>query len=232
MATGFGSQPLPYPPTVDGFPIGDPALGYLGQYLQQTVNAACEQIWDNEACPGRSTINHVFYDDPQTLFDDFRLPAIYIWRGKSHNERRADDLYLRTTTIEIAWIGEGAQEEIDGDRSPAKAAIAKAICSALYADCDPSWLVNGETSPLALLQGSSLSDACGFSRVSPNEESPQSFVFQRIEGAAPLPYYGFTMNIEVDEYWSRANTTRKPAKLNASSTTNAATAVVIHEDVP
>ena len=220
---GFGDEKLPYArPTDDTLPVGDPALGYLGQYLQAAVNAACEAIWDNLACPGRQTVKHLFFHDPKKLFDDLRLPAFYAWRGKATRKRVADDLYLKTTTIELAWIGEGAQEETLLTRDPVMNAIADAVDVALRNDSDRAWTLPGETDPVALINGTSISDACGFSRLVPTEQAAQEFIFQRIEDATPTPYYGFTIAVEADEYMAAKAKSAIPSKLNAKLSTNAA----------
>jgi hypothetical protein len=227
----FGNQTTPYPSTVDGFPVGDEALGLLGQFIRAGVNRICQAIWTNETCPGRQTIDHVFYHDPKKLFEENRLPALYIWRGKHSHSRLGDDLYKITSTIEIAWIAEGAQEHHLVLRDPAMNAIAKAIESIIDYDSDPAWINTGDTGALAAVVGSSISAACGFSRIMPTEEAPQEFIFQKIEDAQPLPYYGFTMAVEVDESMTLANRTRYPSKLNATGSPNGAPSIKFVEDV-
>jgi hypothetical protein len=232
----FGAVTFPVPVPAAGTVAGDPALGYLLAFLRASVNAACGEMWES-ICPGRveprSPIPFTFAHDPKKLFDDSRLPALYCWRGKSKRTRVADDLYRRTTDIQIVWINEPGQEEHTVViRDPAMNAISDAIDNAITGDRDPAWIVAGDADPLAAIHGSSLLDRCDFSRCQPVDDGPQELLFQRIEEAAPLPYYGFVMTVEVDEYQSKYATGIYPSKLNASAATNAAPPVPIRIDVP
>lgn len=180
---------------------GDPALGYLAQYLQLAVNAACDSMWGGDGvCPGRQTVGHVFMHDPKKLFEENRLPALYIWRGKSTRSRMADEMRKKTSSIQIAWINESASEDHLVARDNMMNAIADAIDMVISKDRDPEWKMPGDTDPLTVRRGSSLSKYCGWSRSQPSDDTPQELLFQRIEEAAPLPYYGFVMSVEVDEY--------------------------------
>jgi hypothetical protein len=230
-ATGF-----PVPEPTDGSVAGDPALGYVLAFLKSAVNSACGDMWE-VICPGRtetcSPILFTFARDPQKLFEDNRLPALYAWRGKSNRSRYGDDLYRRTSEIKLAWVNEPGQEDHLVTRDPAMNAIANAIDVALTGDRDPSWTIKGDSDPLAQLRGSSLSGACGFSRCQPTNDAPQELMFQRIEEAAPLPYYGFAMTVEVDEYQDKYGSwARYPARLNATQSTNGMPSVAIQQDVP
>lgn len=231
----FGALVFPAPEPETGFPAGDPGLGYLVAFLKAAVNADCGALWES-ICPGRGTASspvlYTFTHDPRKLFDELRLPALYVWRGKSTRARVGDDLYRRTTKVRVAWIHEPAQDEHLILRDPAMNAISDAIDIAISNDRHPSWVVTDDADPVAADRGSSLSAWCEFSRCQPTGDEPQELMFQRIEEAAPLPYYGFAMDIEIDEYPSRNPAGIQAAKLNATTTTNDGWVTKPVEDVP
>jgi hypothetical protein len=228
---GYGAQTIPVQCDTNET-VGDPSLGYIGKYLQAVLNDATGQAWSQNLCPNRNAVDFCFAHDPQLLFDESRLPALYVWRGKAAHSRKGDDLFLATTQIKIAWITESAQEEIAVSRSPMMTAMSNAIAVAINEDRDPAWILPSEVDPLALLKGTSISDVCGFSRFVPADSDPEEFVFQKIEDAQPLPYYGFVMTVEADEYYSPGNRTRKPTKLNATASTNGNAPNAIITQVP
>jgi hypothetical protein len=106
-----------------------------------------------------------------------------------------------TTRIEIGWISEASQEEHFRARDTAKHAIVKAIRRALLKQRDPSWVVRGDTDPAATSSGSLLNSWTGFERIWPKQSSPKAFTFERLGDEKPLPYYGFTLGIDVVEYF-------------------------------
>lgn len=216
----YGALVVPIDP-VDALAVaGDPALGFVLEFLKASVNSDCGIAWDS-VCIGRKPIEFTFAHDPKKLFDESRLPAIYVWRGKSRRSRLADDLYMRTSLLQIAWIQEPGEEELTiGRRDSMMNAIANAIDNAITGDRHSSWFLTGDADPIAALRGSSISDACGFSRFQPSNDGPQELLFQRVEEAAPLPYYGFVMEVECDEYQTKALQTKTPSKLVATISTN------------
>jgi hypothetical protein len=243
MADTFGAQSFPLAAPTAGMPAGDVALGYLGQFLKAAINASCDRMWGHRGvCPGRHTVEKIHRHDPQKLFNESKLPCLHIWRGKATRSRFADNLCKKTTRIELAWINEASQEEHLIAREPAMNAIADAIDMAVANDRVPQWIVTGDTDPLTLGNGSSLSHYCNFSRCQVVDDEPRSMTFQRIEEAQALPYYGFVMGLEVDEYQSydvslRGHTPRLDASQAANTTITVATidesaAQQIQWDVP
>lgn len=244
MSDSSGALTFPLVATRDGQIAGDPALGYLGEFLRVSLNQRCNGMWNSPGvCPGRDTVANVFQHDPKKLFDELRLPALYLWRGKSTHERIADELFKRSSDIYLAWIFEGAAEAHLVKRSPFLNAVAAAMQLALIVDRHPLWLVDGDTDPKAATHGSSITGYCGWSRLQAAEDEPQEFIFQRIEPSVPLPYYGFQMRATADEYPAPDLVSpATQAKLDAAQAANApltvatiptaAEAVQIHWDVP
>lgn len=231
----FGALTFPIEQTYSsGTPAGDPALGHLAAFLKAAVNADCGELWE-EISPNRqaaqSPVLFTFTRDPRRLFEENRLPALYVWRGKSTRARVADELWKRTTKIQLTWIFEPRSEDHMTQCGPFVNAIANAIDNAITGDRHPAWSVTGDTDPLSETRGSSMSAACGFSRAQPTGDEPQELLFQRVDDAQPLPYYGINLEIEVDEY-EQKGATGAPAKLNATLTTNDGTSTKAVEDVP
>ena len=231
MVDTLGIQSFPASAPATGQPAGDVALGYLLEFLKASVNAACDGMWSAQGvCPGRHTIDFTFHHDPRKLFEEGRLPALYAWRGKRRSEKAADNLWKQVSTIELAWVAEGAEEDHMVARDSAMWAIAGAIDVSLRRDRTPTWIVTGDTDVISVYRGSSLTHHCNWSQCEPAESSPEEFKFERIDGSsAPLPYYGFTTSLTVDEY-VELGVNAYPIALNAAAETNEAPPVIIHLD--
>lgn len=214
---------------------GDPALGYLGEFLAAGINAACFDDWDS-VCPGnadyRLPAKHVFYHDPKSFFEENHLPAIYLWREKETAVRVGDDLYRETWIIHVAWIMEGAQEEHRRLRMPMLKQLSTTIYDLINADRIPQWRHPLDVTAFDLRRGSSISNRCGFSRLQKAGTEAKELLFQRIEEAQPEPYFGFELTLEADEYPEPSMLyQRVPAKLNATESTNEGPDVSIRRDV-
>jgi hypothetical protein len=214
---------------------GDPALGYLGEFLAAGLNAISFANWDS-VCPSRDEerqpARHVFYHDPKESFEENRLPAIYLWRRKSKPVRVADDLYRETWDIHVAWIMEGASETHRRLRLTMMKELSTAIYRLVIADRIPQWRHPDDVTAFDVRRGSSVSNRCGFSRLQPSSIEAVELLFQRMEESAPEPYYGFELVLEADEYPEAAALyQRVPAKLNATESTNDGPDVAIRRDV-
>lgn len=219
-----GAQSIPFPVAVPGFAPGDPALTYLGQFLQAAINASVGTLWGSSGvCPGRDVVAHVFWHDPTQGggFDESRLPALYIWRGRRPARRTAADIRTATSRIDVGWIMEPSQEEHYRARAPMFNAIMVAIEDALATMRCKSWIVPGDTDPAAATSGSMLLTWTGFESITLGDTAPRAFDFGRVDGdSRPLPFYGFSTSLDVVENHSVSLADRAPAAVQMDITAN------------
>lgn len=161
MTDFFGLTQLPVESPGDQDVVSDLLLQRLGMFLQAALNRMGNDAWGSR-CPGRDVVAHVFYHNPEELFEQNRLPALYLWESDSAREQAADDVLKDTRTIQIYWITEPGQEEHLVGRAPFRNAVNKAIITALHRERDPAWVVDGDTDALAATQGSFLPSWLGY----------------------------------------------------------------------
>lgn len=199
MPNQIGAQSIPFAAPDGSLPAGDAALGYLGQFLQAAINRACRDLW-GAVCPGRETVAHVFYRDPTKLFEEERLPALYLWRGKRSRSKVADGMGTKHSRIEVAWITEPAQEEHMIERDTVSNAVFDAVDEALMIQRTPEWVVPNDTDAQASTMGSLINRYTGADTIELAEAAAKSLTFESIDGdGRPLPYYGFAFSIDVTE---------------------------------
>jgi hypothetical protein len=183
MADTLGLLTLPAPAPVGTAAVGDPALSTLGAFLQAALNRLLAPAWAT-VCPGRDPVEFVYCHDPQTLFDEERLPALYMWRRSWDPEQADDGRIKRTSLIAIWWITEPGSSELLAKRDPIMNAADAAIALALRRGRDPSWIVAGDTDPMAATMGSLLVAQAGFDEVHSGPSTPlgRTLSFQDSDG--------------------------------------------------
>ena len=200
MPNQLGAQAIPYAAPDGILPAGDVALGYLGQFMQAAINRACRELWD-AVCPGRETVAYVFYRDPTKLFEEERLPALYLWRGRRTRSKLADGMGTKQSRIEVAWITEPAQEEHMISRDTVSNAVLDAVDEALMMQRTPEWVVPGDTDVHSAAMGSLINSYVGADTIELAEAAAKSLTFEAVDGdGKPLPYYGFAFSIDVTEH--------------------------------
>lgn len=202
MADTFGGIAFPIPVASGAYPVGDKALGVVAEYLSAVLNSKCGSAWSASGiCPGRPVVKRWFTHDPKYLFDDSKLPALYVWSGKSTTAFVASDIPSESRAINILWVIEGAQPEHHIKRAPIFNAIAKTIQWALRKGRDTSWKVLGDAEQYAATEGSLYMDHAGFSRVSRGISQPQELEVYIVDGdGRPMPFYGLATSIDVVEH--------------------------------
>jgi hypothetical protein len=235
VADTFGALSFPLVAPAAGTPPGDPALGVVASYLTAALNAQCGAAWDvRGVCPGRQVVEKSFTHDPKRLFDDSKLPALYVWGTKSQPEVMAADLIQDTRTINIFWCMEGAQEEHQIKRSSMFNAVAKTIQRALRNGREPSWVVVGDTETYAATEGSLYMIHAGFSRVVRGAAQPQELEIYILDGEGkPIPFSGLATSMEVVEFIvDDPNLGTYDAAVDVNITNAASTEMGSYEDLP
>lgn len=134
------------------------------------------------------------------LFDDSKLPALYLWALKGQFERLASDLVADVRTINILWVIEGGQEDHQTKRVPMFNAVAKTIRRAIHVGRDPGWVVEDDTDPVAEAEGSLLMAQAKISRIAVGPYQPQNLEIFVVDGEGrPMPFPALAMSFDVTE---------------------------------
>lgn len=153
MADTFGLLALPASAT--DAPVGDPALGKLGAYLQAVINAELTAAWlalrPRVPLQEQPAVKSVFLHDPDELcLNEKFLPALFIYRDNGLIEQLAEEWYADTTQLKAIWIFPPEPQEKQRPRNPWVNAVAKAIAYALQRWRHPAWFDPGDTDPRAI----------------------------------------------------------------------------------
>jgi hypothetical protein len=200
MTDVFGLTQLPVQsPAASTDVVSDMLLQRLGAFLQAAFNRMGSTAWAVR-CPGRTVVDHVFYHDPKVLFEENRLPALYLWSGDSAREQAADDVLKDTRTIHIYWVTEPGQEEHIIGRAPFQNAVNKMLITALHRERDPAWVVSGDTDPLAATQGSFLPTWLGYNSITRGASKELELILGDKDGDGRSKiYYGIATSVVVEE---------------------------------
>lgn len=202
MADTFGAQTFPALAPAVGVPAGDVAIGVIAAYLKAALNYDCLQAWKaQDVCPGRQVVATTFTHDPKRLFDDDRLPSLYVWEDRSHPERIAADFEQDKRRINVFWVMEPAQDDHEAKRTPIFNIIGKSIRRALVRGRHLAWIQAGDTDPLAATFGSLVFEKAGISRLITGDAIPQLLeVFITDGEGKPLGFPGLGMFFEIVEF--------------------------------
>lgn len=202
MPDTFGAIQFPVAVPAAQTAAGDPALTTLASYLSAVLNANCGAAWAaSGVCPGRNVVERAYTHDPRVLFDDSKLPALYLWCFKGRLEDIAADIAADIRTLNILWVLEGGQEDHQTKRLPMFNAVAKAVRRAVRIGRDPSWIVAGDTDPSAATEGSLLMEHARISRITVGPYQPQNVEIFITDGEGrPMPFPALAMSFDITEF--------------------------------
>lgn len=151
MADTFGGIQLPVPV---GQPAGDPAMGYLGNYLAAFLNAKLATAWAAVA-PTLVPVRKVFLHNPiDGEFNEADLPALFLYRTEIQGEVWADEWNVQKSTLVAQWVFPNAISYEQARRAPFVNAVAKGLHVAIEYGRDPSYVIPGDTEAIAGTKGS------------------------------------------------------------------------------
>lgn len=203
MSDAYGALPIPETAPASTDVAGDPAITYLSACLYAVLRADLDTAWLSIS-PGRHVVQKVYTADPEAEFIDTHLPALWVWRGRKHFERIADDWRIDRSAIELLWLPDPAAQEIEARRGPFLNAVADSIDAAIFQGRHPSWVVAGDPDPTASARGSSLHNYCGFSQITVIRDATQvSPITIEMQDASPIKYRGLRMTVEAIERLTR-----------------------------
>ena len=196
---GLTTLPIAAPASVTDV-VGDMLLQRLGEFLKAALNRMGDAAWLQRG-GAHNVVEHVFYHNPQRLFDDQRLPALYLWRSTSDRRREGDDVCKVTSRITVYWIAEPAQEDTDTARAPFERAVDVMMARALHRERDSAWVVAGDTDPLAATQGSFLPTWLGYNWMLKANSSELELTKQVTDGDGSRVglFYGLATGVDVEE---------------------------------
>jgi hypothetical protein len=201
-AIGLTTVPVPAPAAATDV-VGDMGLQRIGAFLQAAINRMGNTAWRTRGGGAtRNVVEHVFYNNPELLFDDQRLPALYLWRSTYRPQRFTDGDIKITSRVTLYWIREPAQPEIEAVRAPFEHSVNLMIERALFRERDAAWVVSGDTDALAATQGSHLPTWIGASQILKAEgnELALTKVISDADGERPTTFYGLATGLDVEEY--------------------------------
>lgn len=173
MPACLGPQTFPLPPIgskikilQDPLSSIDPGLLYLGSFLTSFLNARFGQLWGQTLDASRRNEklvnNFKFAWNPREYgIDESLTPSLFLWRERSGSQdRRLSSGIIISSTVQILWLG--PTEMHTNDQGRLRSALRSRIGQSISAVCgqasqswrDRSWLLDGDTDPLAPIMGS------------------------------------------------------------------------------
>lgn len=183
MAINFGATTLPLAQpdvTVDG--LLDHSLDVLAEAIPLILHRWLDDAW-NSVEPGLSLIGAVYRFDPERVFDPagqvnvniIELPGLYIYSREVGNQQLCDAHQEEESEISIFWVPPSRQTSNNSRNDTLFRAFAKAIGQIVHLERDIGWVSETDKATsddpptearrvAARRLGSSIPDACGFSR--------------------------------------------------------------------
>lgn len=220
MTEFIGTMEVPSVAPATGETAGFPELGYLADFCQAVLNVDALAQWQavgNTTLPVLTKFTH----NPKKSLDDSKLPSIYCFFSEEHGKWVSDGLRTVEAKVEIQWIMEPCQPEMETLRDPTQSLVSRILFDALSNGRNPAWTVAGDTDPYAVTWGSSLAHYVGALNRLDVGAFKQLFVeIQILDGQGKVqPLYGVAGSVSFDMVL-RTTTARGPieaAKLIATT---------------
>lgn len=145
-------------PVTTSAPVGDPLLTVLGSFFKATLNAKASTAWGS-VDPGHACVRETFAHDPaEASFNDNKLPALYLHRTSIGKAKWiSQDWRIRPSQVSMSWVPPDAPDPKFVLRDAFINSISSVIEHTIeFEGRDPSWVVPGDTDPLAATSGSLL----------------------------------------------------------------------------
>lgn len=150
MADTFGAIELPLQSSTE--PVGDPAIGYLADYLTSVINAELQDAFDGaRLVEGSAVVRKAFTVDPNGyVFDEECLPALFVYRTKGTTTDLTSDLFGDEAEIRVVWMLPHDRCEVIDKRKAFYNAITKTVARSVRLGRHQAWQLAGDTEPTAL----------------------------------------------------------------------------------
>jgi hypothetical protein len=152
-----GALALPVPVAAEGETAGDPLIDTLLSFFKAVLPAQAGQAWA-EIAPGRPIVGATYPWDPMTSFLDTALPALHLWRSEVQKPvLLGQGLRVRPSTLMLNWVFPNDAQHKQRIRDPFLNVIAAVVNDVVEQyGRHPSWVVTGDTDPVAADRGSLL----------------------------------------------------------------------------
>lgn len=135
--------------------VHDPALDYIGRYLQACLNDQLGASW-SAVNPGRKFVESIQTNSPGDAFNERDLPALFLIRSSSFDDHVTDDWIEVTTDVSITWVPQNAVQAKRVLRYTGVNGFSKIISRALFLGRSPVWVDPLDTDPTSVTLGSVL----------------------------------------------------------------------------
>ena len=163
MSDHYGALefPVQIPDVKDS--VHDPAIDCLGRYLQCCLNDQLGQSW-SAVNPGRKFVESIQTNSPGDAFNEKDLPALFLTRQSTTDERISDDWVESLSDVSITWVPQNAVQAKRVLRFTGSNGLSKVISRALFLGRSPAWVDPGDPDPNARTLGSVLINRAGLLR--------------------------------------------------------------------
>lgn len=169
MPDTFGVDQLPVLPT-NVEPL-DVAVGAMLEFVQKLLNddQAFALAWRTQGIdPAHPPIVKTYCDDPNDIELPIRadtFPALFGWREGGDTDWVAADYEIQKARCKLLWVLPITSAETQRLRAQLYDKFFKAVYNGLSRGRTPSWIVAGDTDPVAASQGSFLGTTMGWLQV-------------------------------------------------------------------
>lgn len=156
MASRWGNLASPVVISDDPEAYGDPSLTRLGLFLAAYLfDQAADAV--AQAVPSDAPVRTVNTFDPREgNFTKNQLPGLYLFREDQEFEREAEDYLTSKSKLTVFWLQPQSDQVRTSKRSSLSNLIGKVVAKAINVGRTPSYLVAGDTDPIAATLGSLL----------------------------------------------------------------------------
>lgn len=218
MSDMFGGLQIPVPtdPDPNDFPpdeaVGDPLLKYTAQFLTAVIRTYVGAAWESIQ-PGKPIIRTIQTNDPDDIFIESQLPALYVYRPKRATReavemsvRMADDYQVETSRLVAQWIMDPSPQVTRAVRNQITNAVRKVVDRAILVGRDKAWIVPADLVPAtptydakAAINGSSLMAYTGYMTIELTHAAPGEYVPKMASPAPSRSYDDFIMSFYLEE---------------------------------
>lgn len=202
MPDTFGAIEVPVQPGTQQ-PLADPALSSLLSFLHKALCAdqAFSLAWTAPGVdPAHPPIVKTFPDNPGEEWLAIRsdcFPALFGWCERGETDWIAEDYEVETVHCKLLWVLPVVEPELQRVRMQLGRAFFKAVYVSLSRGRTPSWVVPGDTDPMAATAGSFLGTTMGWLQVPWVKSWKRTHVEAKsLDGSPAGIYPAFEIDIE------------------------------------
>lgn len=194
MADTWGAVQHPLAAPAAGFPVADPALHYLGSFVQAVLRSDGANAW---ATVSRQNIcqKHFTHDPEEADVKITEFPCVFVWSPDSQIQREADDYLTDKREFQILWMFENVRQSRVKDQMPFFNGLVKVLLAAFDKGRHPAWVVDGDPDTNAATRGSIIWKWCGFYQEQILKPQTSGITIEYYDGGKMRPMSGILLPI-------------------------------------